>query len=95
MPRGAAENRMCGVRAAPNTHEESTMTINPSAFVLTVHEEHRRARFHAEAERERLGRLAQGEGALRPHWPDVAVVMAMVMALALLVLAIPVLGGAA
>ena len=67
------------------------MTINPSAFVLTVHEEHRRSNFHAQADRDRLARLAQGDGDRGPHWPDVAAVLAVVMVLALLFVAGPAL----
>lgn len=65
------------------------MMINPSAFVLTDHEALRRSQFLAEADHERLGRLALGERTLRPHWPDVAVVLAVVLTLALLVLTGP------
>ena len=65
------------------------MTINPSAGVLSVHEAQRRAHVQAEAERDRRGRLAQGEGVFRPQWPDVAAVMAVVLVLALLVLTGP------
>ena len=65
------------------------MTINPSAGVLTIHEAQRRAHVQAEADRDRRGRLAQGGGALRPHWPDVAAVMAVVLLLALLALVGP------
>ena len=65
------------------------MTINPSAFVLRINAEHHHAVLQAQAEQDRLVRLAQGGGALRPHWPDVAAVVAVVLLLALLVLVGP------
>lgn len=70
------------------------MTINPSPFFLTVNAERRRSDLHAQADRDRLGRLAQGDSQRGPHWPDVAVVLAMVMVLALLLLAGPALADA-
>ena len=65
------------------------MTINPSAFVLRINAEHHHAVLQAQAEQDRLVRLAEGGGALRPHWPDVAAVVAVVLMLALLVLVGP------
>jgi hypothetical protein len=43
----------------------------------------RRASIQAEAERDRLGRLAQTGDERRPHWPDVTALAGIVLALAL------------
>jgi hypothetical protein len=63
--------------------KEDSMTGPPHPFVMTMAAAQRRANIQAEAERDRLGRLAQTGAERRPHWLDVTALAGIVLALAL------------
>ena len=63
------------------------MTGQSHLIVIGMVAEQRRADFHAEAERHRLGRLALQHAEGRRAWPEVAEAVAVVVALALLITA--------
>jgi hypothetical protein len=69
------------------------MTGPPHLIVIGMVTEQRLADFHAEAERHRLGRVAQQGADHRRVWPELAAV-AVVLALALLLVANVAVGAA-